>query len=123
MTTKSDLKRLTAAQIASLNVCPYCGSAVERKSARGPAPSYCSPACRQAQNNGDLSDGAAIVKLAKAWREARGAGPVGAAAFRAMTAALDVMLEADRKSGRPSALYAAAVTLNQGTSYQDRRRG
>jgi len=31
-------------------------------------------------------------------------------------------LEADRKAGRPSALYAAAVTLNQGTSYQDRRR-
>lgn len=73
-------------------------------------------------NNSGLSDGAAIVKLAKAWREARGAGPVGAAAFRAMTAALDVMLEADRKSGRPSALYAAAVMLNQGMSYQDRKR-
>ena len=122
MITKSDLKRLTAAQIASLHVCPYCGGTVRRKSDRGPFPSYCTPECRRSQNNSDLSDGAAIIKLAKAWREARGSGPVGAAAFGAMTATLDVMLEADRKSGRPSALYAAAVIINQGTNYQDRRR-
>jgi hypothetical protein len=105
-----------------LRTCPYCGGKVERKSDRGPAPSYCSPACRLSQNNSDLSDGGAIIKLAKAWREARGSGPVGAAAFRQMTAALDTMLEANRKSGRPSALYAAAALLQQGTTYQDRRR-
>lgn len=122
MTTKSDLKSLTAREIVNLHVCPRCGGQVERKSKFGPKPFYCSTECKRAQSNSDLSDGAAIIKLAKAWREARGQGDVGSAAFREMTSALDVMLEADRRAGKPSALYAAAAMLGQGTSYQDRRR-
>ena len=122
MTAKSELKRLTALEIVKLHVCPNCGEPVHRKSAQGPAPSYCSTECRKAQNNGDLSDGAAIIKFAKAWREARGQGPVGSAAFAAMVSALDTMLEGDRQAGKPSALYAAATMLASGTSYADRRR-
>jgi endogenous inhibitor of DNA gyrase (YacG/DUF329 family) len=122
MTTKADLKRLSARDIVNLHVCPRCGSQVERKSKFGPKPFYCSTECKKAQSNGDLSDGAAIIKFAKAWREARGQGPVGQESFREMVAALDVMLEADRRAGRPSALYAAAPILETATSYMDRRR-
>lgn len=123
MTAKSELKRLSAAEIVKLRICPYCSEPVVRKSKTGPAPSYCSPQCRKSQNNGDLSDGAAIVKYAKAWREARGQGPVGRESFAAMVQALDTMLSSDREDGRPSALYAAAVSLSSGRSYLDRRQG
>jgi endogenous inhibitor of DNA gyrase (YacG/DUF329 family) len=122
MTPKTELKRLSAPQIANLRICPHCGERIEGKGLRGPRRSYCSQDCRAAHKAQGLSDGAAIIKLAKAWREARGQGPVGSASFAAMVAALDVMLAADRAAGQPSALYAAAVMLEQGSSYQDRRR-
>lgn len=121
MTTKAELKRLSARQIAALRVCPFCGGPVERKSARGPMPSYCSPECQKGINNASLSDGAAIIKLAKAWRESRGQG-IGAACFNQMVSALDTMLAADREAGRPSALYAGAVMLNADGQYFDRKR-
>lgn len=122
MITKTVLKTLTSREIVALAVCPHCGSPVEKKSKRGPKPSYCSQECRRSQNNGDLTDGAAIIKFAKAWREARGQGPVGTASFAAMMNALDTMLDRDRRNGRPSSLYAAAVILKDGTNYADRVR-
>lgn len=121
MTSKAELKRLSSRQILALQVCPYCGGQVERKNARGPSPSYCSPECQKAMSNASLSDGAAIIKLAKAWRESRGQG-IGAACFNQMVSALDTMLAADREAGRPSALYAGAVMLNADGQYFDRKR-
>lgn len=121
MTTKAELKRLSSRQIVALRVCPFCGGPVERKSARGPMPAYCSTECQKAMSNANLADGAAIIRLAKAWREARGQG-IGAACFNQMVSALDTMLSADREAGRPSALYAGAVMFDQHGSYMDRKR-
>ena len=72
-------------------------------------------------NRDSLRDGSAIIKFAKCWRETRGQG-IGGASFKAMTAAVDVMLEKDREAGKPSACYAAAVMFEASGSYQDRRR-
>lgn len=120
MTPKSTLKRMSARQIAAQGICPNCGGSV-RQVQRGPRSYYCSPKCRVEYNNRAKRDGGAIVSLAKCWRETRGQG-IGAAAFKAMTKAIDVMLEADREDGRPSACYGAAANLDQPTAYMDRRR-
>ncbi len=123
MTTKSELKRLTAREIVSLHVCPHCAAPVQpRMHKTGPVRSYCSTECRLAHNAASLSDGSAIIRFAKAWREARGQGPVGSESFAAMVCAIDAMLERDRDDGKPSALYAAAPILASGTTYADRRR-
>lgn len=122
MTPKSELKRLSAREIVSLSVCPHCAGPVARKSRHGPAPSYCSVVCRTAHNNASLSDGATVIKFAKAWREARGQGEIGSQSFAAMVSVLDLLLEKDRSEGRPSALYAVAPIIVSGTTYLDRRR-
>lgn len=120
MTTKAQLKAMSARQIAALAICPNCGGSVKQQ-ARGPRSFYCSPKCRVDMNNRGLRDGAAIIKLAKCWRETRGQG-IGAASFKAMTAAIDVMLEKDREAGIPSACYGVAPVFEANGSYQDRRR-
>lgn len=120
MIPKKDLKRMSARQIAALAVCPNCGSKVTQ-AARGPRSYYCLPKCRVEYNNRSMRDGSAIIKLAKCWRETRGQG-IGSSAFKAMTKAIDVQLEADRANNRPSACYGAAALLDQPTMYMDRRR-
>lgn len=120
MIPKKTLKRMSAREIASLAVCPNCGGKVTQAQ-RGPRSYYCSPKCRVEYNNRSMRDGAAIIKLAKCWRETRGAG-IGASAFKSMTKAIDAQLEADREDGRPSACYGAAALLDQPTMYIDRRR-
>lgn len=121
MTPKFKLKTMSAREIAALRICPNCGGEV-RQQARGPRSYYCSPKCRVDLNNRGMRDGSAIIKFAKCWRETRGQG-IGAASFKAMTAAIDVMLEKDREAGLPSACYAAATLFEStGGTYQDRRR-
>lgn len=121
MTPKKHLKAMSARQIVAERVCPNCGGSVGDRP-RGPRSFYCSPKCKNDYNNRAKRDGGAIIKFAKAWRETRGAAGIGADSFKAMTAAIDIMLEADRNDGRPSACYGAAVLLSQHNSYMDRRR-
>ena len=98
---------------AKAGICPNCGNpSAERTSNRGPAPLYCSKACKREMNNRNLADGLALVPYLKAWRIDRGSGEIAAAAFQRICAIVDELNDADRKAGRPRADYHAAVLLN-----------
>jgi hypothetical protein len=112
----------TIAQRAAERVCPECGGAVVRKSAKGPMPTFCTPACKQARNNRRLTRGAALIEFAQAWRGARGSGEIAQASFQQMCNILDTFNAEDREAARPRADLMAAKILVEGTNYCDRRR-
>lgn len=86
--------------------CPECGSKPERKSAKGPAPLYCSNECKRAFQNRQAVEGRAIIGLAKVWRLSRNHKDdreLGSAAFNRMVSTLDYMTGRDRSEGRTTA--------------------
>ena len=118
----SKAPRPTMAETAALKVCPNCGGHVERKSARGPSPTFCSSECKRAKGNRDLARGSTIIVMAQAWRINRGSGSVSKAALQELCAILDRYNAEDREAGRPRADVHAAKMLNSGYSNLDRRR-
>jgi endogenous inhibitor of DNA gyrase (YacG/DUF329 family) len=105
-------------------LCPNCGGPVSRRSARGPAPKFCSNKCKRDLNNRLLVEGAAVIGLLKAWRVDRGSGEIAKNCFAQAVTILDTFNAEDLKAGRPRADYYGATLLGwQGTNrYEDRRR-
>lgn len=102
----------TISQRAAERICPNCAApSAPRKSTRGPAPRYCSEACKREKGNRDLRDGLSLVNFVKAWRADRGTGEIAKASFARVCQIADMLNEEDRKAGRPRADYNAAVLL------------
>jgi hypothetical protein len=83
--------------------CPECGGIVVRKSVKGPPPLFCGEACATACERRKLSDGRAIIDLAKAWRAARNNksdARIGSICLTEMCSILDKMIDRDRAKGR-----------------------
>lgn len=104
-------------------VCPNCGRPVERKSPKGPAPTFCGRnTCKRQMNNRLMAEGLAIIGLLKAWRIDRGKGEIAQGCFAQAIEALDLFNAQDRQAGRPRADYYGATLLANGTRYFDRQR-
>lgn len=103
-------------------ICPECGGKVERRSNRGPVPTFCSPECKRTRGNRRLVRGSAVIELLQAWRIDRGSGPIANAAFAQLCAIADQFNSDDRDAGRPRADLMAAKLLADGTIYADRQR-
>lgn len=112
----------TIAERTKERLCPECKMPVARKSPKGRAPKFCSPAHAQAYNNRLLQEGAALVAFAKGWRVDRGSGPIAKDCLTEMCAILDHFNARDLEAGRVRADYYAATILADGTKYIDRRR-
>lgn len=122
MEPRKRAQRPTMRETANIMLCPNCGCQVERKSARGPRPVYCSAECRKAKSARDLGRGSVLVTLAQAWRINRGSGEVAQEAFREFVSILDSFNAEDAEAGRPRADIAAAKLLDSGFRYIDRKR-
>lgn len=103
-------------------VCPNCGEPVQRRSAKGPTPTFCSKLCKIEMNNRLTVEGRAIVGLLKAWRIDRGTGEIAQGCFAQAVEILDLFNSQDRDAGRPRADYYGATLLSDGTRYFDRQR-
>lgn len=113
----------TISELARKAICPNCGGAVERKSARGPMPTYCSKPCKVDHFNRHVVEGRVVIGLLKAWRIDRGTGEIAQGAFAQAISALDHFIAEDRKAGRPRPdLYAAKILIT-GTMPFDRMAG
>jgi endogenous inhibitor of DNA gyrase (YacG/DUF329 family) len=109
------------AERAAEKICPECGGKVERRSARGRMPTFCSDACKRDHNNRHTVEGRAIIALLKAWRIDRGSGEIAKAAFAQAVTIIDQFNADDRDAARPRAdLYAAKLMADQ-RLYMDRR--
>jgi endogenous inhibitor of DNA gyrase (YacG/DUF329 family) len=83
--------------------CPECGGIVVRKSPKGPPPLFCSDKCSLVCERRKLSDGRAIIDLAKGWRASRNNksdAATGGSAFSEMCSILDKMIARDQARGR-----------------------
>lgn len=105
----------------SERICLNCGTQIERRNARGPAPDYCGQKCKREKNGRDAKRGAALITYALGWRIDRGSGEVAPKCFSEMQQMLDLWNAEDRKAGRPRADIPAAALLKKGR-YIDRRR-
>jgi endogenous inhibitor of DNA gyrase (YacG/DUF329 family) len=103
-------------------ICPNCGGKVERKSKRGPPPTFCGKACKRAMNNRLLGEGQTIIGLLKAWRVDRGQGEIATTCFAQAIEALDLHISRDREANRPRPDYYGATIVASGTRYFDRER-
>lgn len=113
----------TIAELARRSECPNCGGKVERKSARGPMPTFCSKACKVDHQNRHIAEGRVVIALLKAWRIDRGTGETAQGAFAQAISALDHFNAEDRKAGRPRPdLYASKILIT-GTMPFDRMAG
>lgn len=92
-----------AAASAKPRTCPEC-SGEFFVPAKGPGQHkrFCEAKCRTAWANREKAQGAVLITVAKIWRETRGSGPHGRAAFAEMTSILDILIGDDRKAGRLS---------------------
>lgn len=108
-------------------ICAECG---ERFHINRPQQQFCCPAHAKAFQNRMLSEGRAVVALAKAWRAGRnlGNGPeaeenreVARQALSELCAILDGFNAADKAAGRPNPLHYAKGLL-RGGRYIDRSR-
>lgn len=104
-------------------ICPNCGGEVKRRSLRGPAPKFCSNACKVQMQNRLTVEGRALVHFVKAWRIDRGSGEIAQASLAQLCEIADGFNAKDLESGRPRADLYAAKLLSEGTRYIDRRRG
>ena len=104
--------------------CPECGAIPQRKSAKGPAPLYCSNECKRTFQNRQAVEGRALIGFAKGWRQSRNHRDdkeLGAACFARMCSTLDYMAARDRNEGRTVAMtlgYADWLVRNT-DSYMD----
>lgn len=110
------------AQRAADRICPECAGPVERRSARGPMPTFCSQKCRKDHGNRHIVEGRAVIAHLKAWRIDRGSGPIAKAAFAEICSIIDGFNAADKEAGRPRADLYAAKLLNDGYRYMDRQQ-
>ena len=108
-------------------ICAECG---ERFHINRPQQQFCCPAHNKAFQNRMLSEGRAVVALAKAWRAGRnlGKGPdaeegreIARQVLSEMCAILDGFNAADKAAGRPNPLHYAKGLL-RGGRYIDRAR-
>lgn len=114
--------RPTLADRARVNLCPNCGAVPERKSTRGPAPTFCSKECKVDHQNRHIVEGRALAALIKAWRIDRGTGEIAQAAFAQVCAIADQFNAADHAAGRPRADLYAAKMLADGSTFFDRQK-
>lgn len=103
-------------------VCPNCGAKPERKSAKGPRPTFCSKTCKREHNNRALVEGRAVIGFLKAWRIDRGSGEIAQKSFAQVCEIVDLFNAQDNEVGRPRADLYAATLLVEGTRYFDRQR-
>ena len=111
----------TIADRARERVCPECGGAVVRRSARGPMPTFCSQECKKSHANRHIVEGRAVIALMKAWRIDRAQGEIAKEAFAQVNRILDQFNAQDREAGRPRADLYAAKLLADGSQFFDRQ--
>jgi len=108
---------------AEPRTCPNCAAEITRREGqRGPRATFCSAECKKEHNNRELAEGRAVIAYLKAWRVDRGAGEIAKEAFAEMSRIADYFNAQDRAAGRPRADYYAALKLEEGLRYADRRR-
>jgi endogenous inhibitor of DNA gyrase (YacG/DUF329 family) len=103
-------------------VCPNCGAKPERKSAKGPPPTFCTKECKRAHNNRLLVEGRAVIGFLKAWRIDRGSGEIATKSLGQVCEIVDLFNAQDLEARRPRADLYAATLLAEGTRYFDRQR-
>lgn len=103
-------------------ICPECGGKVERRSPKGPFPTFCTLECKKAHSNRSMVEGRAVIAFLKAWRIDRASGPIAQGSFQQVCSIVDMFNDQDRKAGRPRADLYAAKLLNDGFLYMDRKR-
>lgn len=112
----------TISERARARICPECGGAVTRRSAKGPFPTFCSKEHKRAYGNRLLAQGLPVIGLLKAWRIDRGTGEIAQKAFSQVCTILDEMNAEDARQGRVRPdLYASKLMANSG-QYIDRQR-
>ena len=103
-------------------VCPNCGKPAERKSPKGPPPTFCGKACKRDMNNRLIVEGRAVIGYLKGWRIDRGSGEIAQKSFAQVCEIVDLFNARDASEGRPRPdLYAATLIASE-TRYLDRRR-
>lgn len=112
----------TIAARAADRICPECAGPVERRSARGPMPTFCSQKCRKDHGNRHIVEGRAVIALLKAWRIDRGSGQIAKTCFAEVCSIIDGFNAADKDIGRPRADLYAAKLLADGYRYMDRQQ-
>jgi endogenous inhibitor of DNA gyrase (YacG/DUF329 family) len=112
----------TIAERAREKVCPNCSGPVERRSAKGPMPTFCGETCKKAHGNRHIVEGRAMAALIKAWRIDRAQGEIAQTAFQQICQIADQFNAADREAGRPRADLYAAKLLADGSMFHDRQR-
>lgn len=118
----------TIRERAAERVCPNCAGAVERRSAKGPMPTFCSMECKKAHGNRHIVEGRAMAALIKAWRIDRGQGDIAQTAFQQVCQIADQFNAADNAwrgpngERRPRADLYAAKLLADGSMFIDRQR-
>lgn len=112
----------TIAERATDRICPECGGPAERRSARGPAPTFCSQKCRKDHGNRHIVEGRAVIAYLKAWRIDRGSGQIAKTSFGEICSIIDSFNAADREAARPRADLYAAKLLADGRLYMDRQK-
>jgi endogenous inhibitor of DNA gyrase (YacG/DUF329 family) len=103
-------------------VCPNCGGKPERRSAKGPPPTFCSRQCKRSHNNRLLVEGRAVIGFLKAWRIDRGCGEIAQKSFAQVCEIVDLFNARDREAGIPRSDIYAATLLIEKTRYFDRQR-
>lgn len=114
--------RPTMAERARERVCPNCGGPVERRSPKGPFPTFCGDECKTAHSNRHLTEGRAMAAFIKAWRIDRGSGEIAKAAFAQVCQIADLFNAQDQEANRPRADLYAAKMLRDSSVYLDRRQ-
>lgn len=114
------------AERARQPICPNCGGSVERRSPKGPFPTFCDSrgagVCKREHSNRHLVEGRAIIGLLKGWRIDRGSGEIAQRAFAQICQIADQFNAQDAEVNRPRAdLYAAKLMANC-SLYMDRQR-
>lgn len=114
--------RPTVAERLKDRVCPNCGRPAERKSAKGPRPTFCSKECKRSHNNRLLVEGRAVIGFLKAWRVDRGVGEIAQKSFAQVCEITDLFNAQDNTLGRVRPDYYGACLLSGETRYLDRQR-
>lgn len=110
-------------ELAERRVCPECGDPVERRSARGPFPTFCPDKnCKKTRGNRRLVRGAAVIEFLQAWRATRSQGETAKRSFMEMCRIADQFNAEDHAANRPRADLCAAKILADGTMYSDRQK-
>jgi len=112
----------TLRERASQRVCPNCGGEPQRKSPKGPVPTYCDDKCKVQMNNRLTAEGRTLAGLLKAWRIDRGQGEIAQRAFSQICEITDGFNAVDLAAGRPRADLYAAKLMADGSRYLDRQR-